>query len=289
MKTTRITHRLCNIIILLLVITILCPPVSKAAETTLIVELEKRIKADFERMEKISREQEVKAKRLNEEIKKIVMKLTNTVDEDKKERLRRQYFKKRAEYVHAMAKSVVEYERTLTRVIKNMVALDREMAQFGSQNLNGITAADAEHIKSTLRGIAHIITPLRALKEDDPRINNLVMTLTNLDMQYRTYFSGGGQTSLKNQIQYLEDLHSYIYSVRSLLMAETNYLKSNVFYMMKDGIVRVINNFQKDFYATTFKNFETHHRQDEEVLGRRKTIESNEYQKNIDLNNIGNW
>ncbi len=276
--------------VFVVMLALLFTSVVRGAETTLIVDLQKKIKSDFIRMEQVNLEQEAKAERLNNEIKDVVTKLTNTADDDRKEELKKLYFKKRAQYLQAEALRVVEIEASLSRIIKNMVTLDKEMGKLGlSNNLKGLTSSDTEAIKSSLRGMANIIAPLQALKANDPRIVNMAMTLTNLDMQYKTYFTYGRKTTLKNQIAYLEDLHAYVHSARGLLKQETIYLKSNVFYMMKDGIVRVINDFQKNFYATTFKGFETQHRQDEEVLGEREDIETDEYQNKFDLDKIGNW
>ena len=272
----------------MLLTSVLFTSVVRGAETTLIVDLQRKIKSDFIRMEQVNRRQETKAERLNKEIKKIVTKLTNTADEDRKNELKKLYFKKRAENLRAEATRVVEIEAALGRIVKNMVSLDKEMGKL-SNGIEGLTSSDAGPIKNSLRGMANIIAPLQALKANDPRITNMAMTLTNLDMQFKAHFSPERRTSLKNQIEYLEDLHAYIHSVRSLLKQETVYLKSNIFYMMKDGVVRVINDFQKNFYATTFKGFETQHKQDDEVLGERKDIETEGYQHKFDLNNIGNW
>ena len=271
------------------IVALLFTSVVRGAETTLVIDLQKKIKADFNKMEQVNKEQDAKAGKLNEEIKDVVTKLTNTADEGKKDELKNLYFKKRAEHLRAEAIKVAEIDGALGRITKNMSALETEMGKFGGGNVKGLAPSDVQYVKNTLKGMANIMTPLNALKGNDPQINNLTMTLANLDMQYRAYFAPGKTTSLRNQIMFMEDLHAYIYSVKSLLRHETVYLKSNVYYLMKDGIVRVINDFQKQFYSTTFKGFENHHTQDQEVLGEGSSIESTGFQSNIYLKNIGNW
>lgn len=272
------------------ILALLFTSIARGSETTMVIDLQKKIKTDFNVMDKANKEQEAKAEKLNDEIKQVVTKLTSTSDESKKDELRNLYFKKRAEHVQAEAIKVAEIEGALGRITKNMSALEKEMGKFGSGgNVKGLTSSDTQYVKNTLKGMANIMTPLQALKGNDPQINNLTMTLANLDMQYRTYFAPGKTTSLKNQIMFMEDLHAYIYSVKSLLRNETAYLKANVYYLMKDGIVRVINDFQKHFNSTTFKGFENHHTQDQEVLGEGSDIEPAGYQSNFDLKNIGNW
>jgi hypothetical protein len=271
----------------LIMLALMFSSVARGAETTLIVDLQKKIKSDFVKMEQVNREQEARTERLNREIKEIVTRLTNTLDEDRKEELKKLYFKKRAEHLQAEATRVVEIEAALSRIIKNMDALDREMGKLGTSK--GISASDSAAVRDALKGTANILKTVQAVRTDDPRVNNLAMTLNNLDMQYRMYFNPASRTSYGEQIQYLEDLHAYIHSVRSLLSQETVYLRGNIFYMMKDGIVRVINDFQKQFYGVTFKGFESQHKQDEEVLGDRKEIERRQHQQKINLDNIGNW
>lgn len=264
--------------------------IARGAETTLVIDLQKKIKADFNVMDKANKEQEVKAEKLNEEIKQVVTKFTNTSDESKKGELRNLYFKKRAEHIQSEAIKVAEIEGALGRITRNMSSLEKEMGKFGSGgNAKGVASSDTQYVKNTLKGMANIMAPLQALKGNDPQINNLSMTLANLNMRYKTFFTPGKATSLRDQIMYMEDLHAYIYSVKSLLRDETAYLKYNVYYLMKDGIVRVINDFQKHFNSTTFKGFENHHTQDQEILGEASSIEPAEYQSNFDLKNIGNW
>jgi hypothetical protein len=261
---------------------------SLAVETTF--ELQKKIKSDFSQMERVNREQESKTKSLNDEIKEVVTRLTNSSDETEKEELQKTYFKKRAEYLHAEATRVVEIESALGRIAENMSLLDEEMRRsLPGDYVKGLTQADTGYIKDTLKGMANILSPLEKLKINDPRISNMALTLNNLDMGYKTFFRPGGDVSLTKQIQYIEDLHAYVYSVKLLLREETNYLKTNVYYMMQDGIVRVINDFKKGFYPTIFKGFETQHALDEKVLGDRTRADNNKGYPAPDLNNIGKW
>lgn len=260
--------------------------IARGAETTLVIDLQKKIKSDFTKMELVTKQQETKAEKLNDDIKQIVTKLTNTTDEGKKEELRNQYFKKRAEHLHAEATKVVEIESALGRIIRNTAALENEFRKGDKQSL---IPSDAAPVKDTLKGMANILAPLQALKGDDPKVATAIMTLRNLDMQYKTYFTPGKRTSLREQQEYLEDLYAMVHSVRSLLQYETAYLKSNVFYLMKDGIVKVINDFQKHFYSTTFKGFENHHALDEEVIGENNNIETGMHQNTFDLKTVGNW
>lgn len=271
------------------IVALLFTSIARGAETTLVIDLQKKIKADFNKMEQVNKEQDAKAEKLNEEIKEVVTKLTNTSDEAKKDELKNLYFKKRAEHLRAEAIKVAEIDGALGRITQNMSALEKEMGKFGGGNVKGLVPSDVQYVKNTLKGMANIMTPLNTLKGNDPQINNLTMTLANLDLQYKAYFAPGKTTSLRNQIMFMEDLHAYIYSVKSLLRHETVYLKSNVYYLMKDGIVRVINDFQKQFYPTIFKDFENNHIQDQEVLGEGNSIEPARFQNNIDLKNIGNW
>lgn len=262
--------------------------IARGAETTLVVNLQREIRSDFRKMAHINKTQDEKSDRLNKEIKEIVTELTNTTDENRKEELRQLYFKKRAEHLKAEVIRVVEIENALGRIIKNMITLDRVM----NKTINGeegFNLSNTEYIKNSFRGMANILKPIHALKPDDPRVSNMAITLANLDMQFRRYFGPEGRTSLKKQIEYLEDLHAYVHSVRSLLRQEALYLKSNIFYLMKDGIVRVINDFQKDFYAPSFKGFETQHRQDKEVLGEKREIGMDGVYYNPDFDAIGNW
>jgi len=277
--------------VVIVILALLFNSVARGAETTLVIDLQKKIKADFNKMEQVNKEQDAKAEKLNEEIKEVVTKLMSTSEAAKKEELKNLYFKKRAEHLRAEAIKVAEIDSALSRITKNMTTLEREMDKFGggSANAKGLAPSDVQFVKNTLKGSANIMATLQALKGNDPQLTNMSMTLTNLDMQYRTYFAPGKATSLKNQIAFMEDLHAYIYTVKSLLRHETVYLKSNVYYLMKDGIVRVINDFQKQFYSTTFKGFENQHTQDQEVLGEGSSVEPAAYPTNIDLKNIGNW
>lgn len=272
----------------LVMVALLFTSVVRAAETTLVIDLQRKIKSDFKKMEDVNRDQGARADKINNEIKQIVTDLTNTSDEAKKEEIRNLYFKKRAEHLHAEATRVVEIEEALGSVVKNMVTLEKEIEKTGGDGKE-LLSSNPEPIKETLRGTANIVTTIQAIRGDDPKVRNLALTLKNLDMQYRSFFTHGRRASLAEQIAYLEDLHAYVYSVRGLLRHETAYLKSNVYFLMKDGVVRVINDFQKQFYATTFKGFEDQHRQDAEVLGDGSTIETEGYQGKVDLDDIGNW
>lgn len=270
----------------LIILSLILSSMVHGAETTLVVDLQKKIKSDFNKMEEVTKQQEAKAEKLNEDIKQIVTKLTNTADEDEKEGLRNRYLKKRAEHLQAEATKIVEIEGALGRIIENSVALDKVI---NKDNKAKLTPYDAEPVKDVLKGMANILTPIQALKADDQKLSAAMMTLRNLDMQYKTYFKQGRRTSIKEQMSYLEDLHAYIASVRSLLQYETAYLKSSVYFVTQDGIVKVINDFQKNFYSTTFKGFENQHQLDAEVLGDGNKVEAGSYKNDFDLKEIGNW
>jgi len=288
MKTKSIKPELFTFCCLLTLLLLFSVPVSMAVETTF--ELQRKIKSDFSKMEKVNKEQEAKTRSLNKEIKEIVTKLMNTSDEKEKEGLRKEYFKKRAEQLRSEAIRVIEIEAALSRIIKNMTLLEKEMRRsIPGDHVKGLSYSDTEYIKHTLRGMANILSPLQKLKANDPKINNMILTLMNLDMGYKAYFRPGGNVSLNQQIEFLQDLHAHVYSTKLLLRQETNYLKSNVYYMMKDGIVRVINDFQRHFYSPDFKGFEDEHEMDKKVLGERVISEDDAYSTTPDLNNIGNW
>lgn len=278
-----------QLLTVLFILTLLFPAsFLQAAETTF--ELQKRIKSDFSKIEKADQAMSSKTNELNKEIKEIVTKFTNTINEGEKEELRKQYVKKRAEFLKAIAEWAVEIVDALSRIAKNMALLEKEMNRsIPGDHVKGLSHSDTNHIRNTLKGTANILSLIQKLKPNDPEVNNLARTLLNLDLGYKTHFSPGGDIDLNKQIAYVEDLHAYMNSVKILLRQETNYLKENVYYMMKDGIVRVISDFRKQFYSPNFRSFEDEHETDTRILGERGESENEEYNTPLDLNNIGNW
>ncbi len=213
-----------------------------AAETTVIVDLQKKIKRDLKEINKIALERDTRVESLEKEIEKVVEELESTTDEDRQDKLRQKYAKLRALQLEVQARSAVKIRDRLERVIKNMTALDEKMRR----STKGMMLSGKENIKAvgtSMKGLAYLFAPIAALKGDDRRAKTLYISLMKLNASYENLTSSKSPAvSLKDQIRYMEDIYGFILATLQTVRVEKDFLEANVYVLLSDGIVKTINN-----------------------------------------------
>ena len=258
-----------------------------AAETTVIVDLQKKIKRDLKEINKIARERDTRVESLEKEIKKVVKELESTPDEGRQDTLRQKYAKLRALQLEVQAKSAVKLKDRLERVIKNMATLDEKMGR----STQGMMLSGKENIKAvgtSMKGLAYLFAPIAALKGDDPRAKTLYISLMKLNESYENLTSSKSPAvSLKEQIRYMEDIYGFILATIQTLRVERDFLEANVYVLLSNGIVKTINNSIALLVSPVMDKEKKNH--DIEVFKVKRRSVGPDIEINLNPEEIGNY
>lgn len=226
-----------RIFYILVIVFMLLPGCLLAAEQTLMVRLQEKIKTNIAELSDLQKTYQSQKQNLYSELEQTVESVQNTDDSEQKEHLTKVYYHKRAENLLSAARPTAEAQRLLTETHKHMVRLQEAMQRGGKGN-SPVSFADKERIGLSMRGLAAYVTTLSRLSPDNPRLARVSRTLELKDAYFQSIFRNNSMRSLQEQIDVVEDLSSYVAVILDLMEEERKYLQFKVANVIQTSVVR---------------------------------------------------
>jgi|GEM_PF-5995024 len=260
------------------------------AETTVVVNLHKKIKSNLSAMKANTEETEGKIKQINSEINPLVDKIEAVEDDKKREALTNKYYELRAREIFYWAKWGADTSKYLARIIGDCATLRTEMQRIGQKENDKLQASDATAVKRTLKNLSQIVGTLYALKKDDPQMQYMAMTLTTLDTKYKTFFNENRNISFDLQLAYLEDIHAYVNAVMANLDIHRQHIQYQIFVSMANNIIKILNVNSDDIIKITMPTDNSDRlNSDNRVFNLTSHEVSLNKRRDYDFSKIGKW
>jgi len=218
-------------------IVLLLPASLPAAEQTLMVRLQEKIKTNIAQLSELQKSYQSQKRDLYGDLEQTVQAIQETDDYDQKEHLTKVYYHKRAENLLSAARPTAEAQRLLTQTHQHMVRLQQAM-QKGGQGARPVAFDEKQSAGLSMRGLAAYVTTLSRLSPDNARLARASRALELKDAYFQSVFRDNSMNSLQTQIEVVEDLSSYVAVILDLMEQERKYLQFKVANVIQTSVVR---------------------------------------------------
>jgi hypothetical protein len=215
----------------------LLPANLRAAEQTLMVRLQEKIKTNIAQINDLQTSYQSQKRDLYSELEQTVEAIQETEDYEQKEHLTKVYYHKRAENLLAAARPTAEAQRLLTQTHQHMVRLQQAMQKSG-QGASPVSLDEKQSAGLSMRGLAAYVRTLSRLSPDNPRLARASRALELKDAYFQSIFRDNSMQSLQKQIEVVEDLSSYVAVILDLMEEERKYLQFKVANVIQTSVVR---------------------------------------------------
>ena len=216
-----------------------------AAETTMMVKLQQKIKGNMSVINQLHKDYQARSKQLNDEIQGVIKQLENEDNADQQEHLTKIYLKTRAEGLHELASATVEMKELVINTVGQMERLQSTM-QDNSGGVSPISLDDKQSVSNALAGMAREWQYLQQLDPNNPQLIRMASTMKYNYTRYKKLFGRDGTSSLQDQIDHMADVAASLQAALNLMDEQRKTLLQNVYYVVQGSIVRFTNDLMVD-------------------------------------------
>ncbi|MBT6341053.1 MAG: hypothetical protein HOJ48_17340 [Desulfobacula sp.] len=224
---------------------VFCAVLSHAAETSLMVKLQNKIKGNIQEIVTVQSQREERDVDLNRKLKVVVDALIAEEDIEAKEQLGKEYYRLRAVSLQDHASATHITLETVIETVGDMKKLQESM-QEKDRSTSPIAFTDKDMVGKTMGGIARQLETLQKLDPESPEVARLARTLEYQDARFRSLFTRSHQYSLSEQIDHLVDMAATLQASLNLMEERRKNLLQQVYYVVKGGIVHFTENLLYD-------------------------------------------
>lgn len=224
-----------KIIIAFCLFTMVLPVHLWAAETTLMVKLQEKIKGNISEIGQLNKNYQGKNTQLNAGIKSTVEQLESADTAEEQEYLTKIYLRKRAEGLRDLAAVTAEMG-DLT--IKTMGQMERLQETMNDGDGSAISLDEKQLIGHTLAGMARQFDYFQQLDPDNREWSRMANSLKYNYAQNEKMANRSGAYSLQDQIDHMADVASTLQAALNLMDEQRQTLLANVYYVVQGSIIK---------------------------------------------------
>jgi hypothetical protein len=275
-------------IIVLTLLLLFCVGTNALAESSLSVELPKRVRAAIRSLATISQDYDIKIARKDQSIEEVVWAVKSANDPERLYDLKSRYIELRRENMVLVHTKVSRIGSVLTILAVDLSQLDdlwKNSSRYGlGKGLHAEDSAARIAVKSTFRGVRNLVHMVER-ENPDADLEPVKQTLIHLNDTAIRFFTQK-HVDLDEQLRLVKQWAVMVQSVKRLIESEERYLLGRWSQLQNQRIEELTRHAYPgnwDF-SSRFKNY--HEGWDQEVFERNRTNKLHS-ERRADISNVG--
>jgi|GEM_PF-3032912 len=203
-----LSHRTKTITAYVLLLAIFTASPLYAVESTIVVELQKRIRNNITELHDTRKSMEETTSNLNQETENISQEFSQTADRNDKRYLVRRMLGVHANSLKETATSSVQMQSTLESLVDNMEQLQESLATSNSSGLSSASQSDMASISNVMQGMEGMYKQIAKMNPNNEQLAQLATKLNYQNAYYVDFFKQNKDFSIEKQIEHLMNLHA---------------------------------------------------------------------------------